>query len=159
MNRRRFTLVLGGAGLAIAATVASVSGGGVWRTDDALASNPSWTWLTEDIGQNSVGTLTADPNDASGNTLYLGTGEANRCTSGCESGVGIYRTTDGGNSWQKLPDRCVDNSVYACRTPGQDSFLGRGIGQIAIDPRNPRHMLVGSALGVRGLSHVIGAGG
>src|SRR3954469_8750147 len=36
-----------------------VPGGGVWRTDDALASNPSWTWLTEEIGQNSVGTLTA----------------------------------------------------------------------------------------------------
>ena len=65
------------------------AGGGVWRTDDALAADPSWTYLTGGIAQNSVGALTADPNDSSGNTLYLGTGEANRCSSGCEAGVGI----------------------------------------------------------------------
>src|SRR5437867_1175630 len=86
---------------------AGVSGGGVWRTDDALASNPSWTWLDGDLAQNSVGSLTADPNDPTGNTLYLGTGEANRCSSGCEAGVGIYKTTDGGNNWTKLADTCV----------------------------------------------------
>ncbi|MGB2874573.1 MAG: hypothetical protein WBB76_03775, partial [Gaiellaceae bacterium] len=76
-----------------------VSGGSIWRTDDALAANPSWTWVSNDLqlAQNSVGTLTADPNDPSGNTLYLGTGEANRCSSGCEAGVGIYKTTNGGD--------------------------------------------------------------
>ena len=47
------------------------SGGGVWRTDDALAADPSWTYLTAEIAQNSVGALTADPHDSSGNTLYL----------------------------------------------------------------------------------------
>src|SRR5204863_1061726 len=44
-------------------------------------------------------------------------------------------------------------------TPGIDSFLGRGINSIVIDPRDSSHLLVGSALGVRGLSHVIGNGG
>src|SRR5438552_9145944 len=78
---------------------AGVSGGGVWRTDDALAADPSWTWLTGVLDLNSVGALVADPNDSSGNTLYVGTGEGNRCSSGCEAGVGIYKTTDGGNSW------------------------------------------------------------
>ena len=68
-----------------------VSGGGVWRTDDGLAADPAWTWLDGTLQQNSVGALTADPNDPTGNTLYLGTGEANRCSSGCEAGVGIYR--------------------------------------------------------------------
>src|SRR5207253_10503704 len=67
-----------------------VSGGGVWRTEDALAADPTYTYLTADIGQNSVGALTL-----AGNTLYLGTGEANRCSSGCEAGVGIYKSTDG----------------------------------------------------------------
>jgi hypothetical protein len=136
-----------------------VSGGGVWRTDDALAADPSWTWLTNGIAQNSVGALTPDPNDATGNTLYLGTGEANRCSSGCEAGVGVYRSTDGGNSWTKLGDSCTSNSTYACVTPGQDAFLGRGISKIVVDPTNPSHIFVGSALGVRGLSHVIGNGG
>jgi hypothetical protein len=131
-----------------------VSGGGVWRTEDALAADPTWTYLTGDIAQNSVGALTA-----ADNTLYLGTGEANRCSSGCEAGVGIYKSTDGGSSWTKLADSCTSNSTYACVTPGGDAFLGRSISKIVVDPTNPNHIYVGSALGVRGLSHVIGNGG
>src|SRR5437667_1541381 len=134
------------------------AGGGVWRTNDALAANPSWTWLTGVLALNSVGSLVADPNDASGNTLYVGTGEGNRCSSGCESGVGIYKTTNGGNSWTKLPDACVNNTTYSCANSG-DAFLGRGINQIVVDPTNANHIFVGSALAVRGLSHVIGNGG
>src|SRR6476469_2484423 len=135
------------------------AGGGVWRTDDALAADPSWTYLTGGIAQNSVGALTADPNDSSGNTLYLGTGEANRCSSGCEAGVGIYKTTNGGNNWTKLADTCVNNAVYACVSPGTDAFLGRSVGKILVDPTNPKHIYAASALGVRGLSHVIGLPG
>src|SRR5207248_5780274 len=117
-----------------------------------------WTWLTGVLALNSVGALVADPNDPSGNTLYVGTGEGNRCSSGCESGVGIYKTTEGGNSWTKLPDACVSNTTYNCANSG-DAFLGRGINQIVVDPTNPAHIFVGSALAVRGLSHVIGNGG
>src|SRR5438552_5897237 len=135
------------------------SGGGVWRTDDALAADASWTYLTGGIAQNSVGALTADPNDSSGNTLYLGTGEANRCSSGCEAGVGIYKTTDGGNNWTKLADTCASNATYSCVSPGTDAFLGRSVGKILVDPTNPNHIYAASALGVRGLSHVIGNGG
>src|SRR5437762_3277328 len=134
---------------------AGVAGGGVWRTDDALAADPSWTWLTGVLALNSVGSLVADPNDSSGNTLYVGTGEGNRCSSGCEAGVGIYKTTDGGNNWTKLPDACVNNTTYSCANSG-DAFLGRGINQIVVDPTNSQHLFVGSALAVRGLSHVIG---
>src|SRR6266480_518307 len=135
------------------------AGGGVWRTDDALAADSSWTYLTGGIAQNSVGALTADPNDSSGNTLYLGTGEANRCSSGCEAGVGIYKTTDGGNNWTKLADTCASNATYACVSPGTDAFLGRSVGKILVDPTDPNHIYAASALGVRGLSHVIGNGG
>jgi hypothetical protein len=133
------------------------SGGGVWRTDDALASDPTWTFLTPDLAQNSVGSLVADPNDRSGNTLYLGTGEGNRCSSGCEAGVGVYKTTDGGNTWTKLPDACVNNTTYSCNNSG-DAFLGRGINRIVVDPTNAKHIFVGSALAIRGLSHTIGVG-
>src|SRR5947207_12526198 len=134
------------------------AGGGVWRTDDALAADPTWTWLTGVLALNSVGALVADPNDSSGNTLYVGTGEGNRCSSGCEAGVGIYKTTDGGNNWTKLPGACVNNTTYSCANSG-DAFLGRGINQIVVDPTNSQHLFVGSALAVRGLSHVIGNGG
>src|SRR5437773_11804138 len=133
----------------------ATAGGGVWRTNDALAANPSWTWLTGVLALNSVGALVADPNNP--NTLYVGTGEGNRCSSGCEAGVGIYKTTNGGNTWTKLPDACVSNTTYSCANSG-DAFLGRGINQIVVDPTNPKHLFVGSALGVRGLSHTVGVG-
>ena len=137
-----------------------VSGGGVWRTDNALDANPDWRQMTDKkLDQNSVGTLTLDPTDPQHRTLYLGTGEGNRCSSGCEAGVGIYKSTDRGNRWTKLADTCVSNAVYSCTTPGTDAFLGRGINKIVIDPSNPNHIFVGSAQGVRGLSHVIGNGG
>jgi len=137
-----------------------VSGGGVWRTDNALASDPDWKQLHPgDLDQTSVGTLTLDPTDKTGSTLYLGTGEANRCSSGCEAGVGVYKSTDNGEHWAKLDGKCVSNATYSCAVPGNDAFLGRGIRSIVIDPRDANHIFVGSALGVRGLSHVIGNGG
>ena len=138
---------------------AGVAGDGVWRTNNALAPNPKWQWMTPELAQNSVGTLVLDPTDPKGNTLYLGTGEPNRCSSGCEAGVGIYKSTDAGEHWSALADACVSNAKFACATPGKDAFLGRAISGIIIDPTNPNHLIVGSAQAVRGLSHVIGNGG
>jgi hypothetical protein len=139
---------------------AGTSGGGVWRTDNVVAPNPVWKQVApEDLAQNSVGQLVLDPSDKKHDTLILGTGEGNRCSSGCEAGVGLYKSKDGGNHWAKIPGRCVSNATYACVTPGQDAFLGRGINGIVLDPRNSKHMFVGSAQAVRGLSHTIGNGG
>jgi hypothetical protein len=139
---------------------AGASGGGVWTTANALAPEPEWKQLTpKDLDQNSVGSLVMDPSDRDHDTLYLGTGEANRCSSGCEAGVGLYRSTNGGEHWTKLRDACVSNATYTCANPGQDAFLGRAIGHVVIDPTNRQHIFVGSALAVRGLSHVIGGGG
>jgi hypothetical protein len=134
------------------------SGGGVWRTNNILASDPLWKQVgPKDLAQNSVGQLVLDPTDD--DTLYLGTGEGNRCSSGCEAGVGLYRSRDGGEHWTKLADRCVSNATYACVNPGKDAFLGRGINGIVIDPGDAQHIFVGSIRAVRGLSHTIGNGG
>jgi hypothetical protein len=136
------------------------AGGGIWTTDNALAASPEWSQTsTKKLAQNSVGTLTLDPTDKHNDTLYLGTGEANRCSSGCEAGVGIYRSPDGGKHWDALQSKCVSNATYACANPGKDAFLGRAIRAIVIDPNDKNHIFVGSAQAVRGLSHVIGNGG
>ncbi|HSC51004.1 MAG TPA: hypothetical protein VLD16_12145, partial [Gaiellaceae bacterium] len=138
---------------------AGVSGGGIWRTEDALSASPRWRHVTDaQLDQHSVGALTLDPTDPKHRTLYLGTGEGNHCSSGCESGVGVYKSTNAGNTWTKLGDTCVSNAKFTCITPGTDAFLGRGINSIAVDPTNPQHILVGSAQGVRGLTHTVGNG-
>ena len=139
---------------------AGTSGGGVWVTENVVAPDPEWKQLSpQELDQNSVGALVLDPTDRKHDTLYLGTGEGNRCSSGCEAGVGIYKSNDGGKHWNHLAGACVSNGTYTCVNPGKDSFLGRGINAIVIDPRNGRHIFVGSAKAVRGLSHTIGNGG
>ncbi len=139
---------------------AGTAGGGVWRTDNALDAQPDWKFLSAPFQLNAIGKIAVDPTDPTGSTLYVGTGEANTCSSGCELGVGIYKTTDGGNSWAKLASACASNATYACTTVGQDAFNGLAISEITVDPTNPSHIFVASGRNaVRGLSHNIGGGG
>jgi len=81
--------------------------------------------------------LLIDPKDASGNTLYAGTGEPN-ASGDSEAGVGIYKTTDGGQTWALVP--------------GSDIFFQRAIGQMAFD--NAGNLLVPIASAIRGVSSV-----
>ena len=73
--------------------------GGVWRTNNALAQNPQWQYLSEGFEHNSVNSLELDPNDGNSSTIWAGTGESNACGSGCEAGVGIYKSTNSGTNW------------------------------------------------------------
>ena len=129
------------------------AGGGVWRTDNALAgAGPSWTFVSGGFGTNAIGTFTYD---AAHNTLYAGTGEPN-ASGDSEAGVGIYKSTDGGDTWTKLA-----SLVTSLTTPGNgtytgDAFLGRSISSIIVHPSDPNTIYVSSARGVRGVSSVTG---
>jgi hypothetical protein len=72
--------------------------GGLWLNEDITDVNEAWS-LVEDVPTNmSVSCITVDPNNS--NILYLGTGEL--YTSGAVTGDGIYKSTDGGNSWTNI---------------------------------------------------------
>jgi len=114
----------------------AAAGGGVWRTDKALTGS-NWRFLSASFGTNAIGSLLIDPSDPSGNTLYAGTGEPN-ASGDSEAGVGIYKTTDGGQTWTLVP--------------GSDIFFQRAIGQMALD--NSGRLLVPIASAVRGISSV-----
>ncbi len=120
------------------------AGGGVWRTEDAYSTNPRWRALGGPLGINAAGTVSVDPNDRSGNTIYLGTGEANTCASGCVAGVGLYRSRDGGNTWQG--------------PLGRDVLSGKGIGAVVVEPGAPRTLYVGTTTALRGYSSVCCSG-
>ena len=77
------------------APAAAVSGARTMRS----RLNPSWTYVSGSFGTNAIGTLTYD---AASHTLYAGTGEQN-ASADSEAGVGIYSSTDGGDSWTLLP--------------------------------------------------------
>jgi hypothetical protein len=120
------------------------AGGGIWRTNDALASRPRWAYLGGPLGINAAGSVTVDPNDRSGKTIYVGTGEANVCGSGCVAGVGIYKSTNGGDSW-KGP-------------LGKDELSGKGIGKIAIKKGDPKTLYAATTTALRGMSSVCCSG-
>jgi len=112
------------------------AGGGVWRTDKALTGS-NWEYISGSFGSNAIGSLLIDPSDPSGDTLYAGTGESN-ASADSEAGVGIYKTTDGGQSWTFVA--------------GSEVFFQRAIGQMALD--NAGNLLVPIASAVRGVSSV-----
>jgi hypothetical protein len=152
---------------------AGAAGGGVWRTDNALSgSGVNWTFISGSFATNAIGTLTYD---AARNTLYAGTGEPN-ASADSEAGFGIYKSTDGGDTWTQLASNTsvsagagVDCDAVFGVPPGTfgfqiapaysgPAFNGRSISSIVIDPGNANIMYVSSARGVRGISSVSSGG-
>ncbi|WP_040490424.1 VPS10 domain-containing protein [Indibacter alkaliphilus] len=144
----------------------AVGSGGVWKTTNA---GVTFTPIFDEQGSYSIGCVTIDPSDPM--VIWVGTGEEG---GGRHFGFGdgIYRSEDGGTTWEKrgLPDsehigkiivhpdnsdvifvaaqgplwsaggergfyKSTDAGKNWKRTLGDDQFTG--VGDIAIDPRNP----------------------
>ncbi|NER13142.1 T9SS type A sorting domain-containing protein [Leptobacterium flavescens] len=69
--------------------------GGLWVNNDITSASSTWSRVQNVPGNLSVTSITVDPRNS--NTWYVGTGE--QYTAGDVVGNGVYRTTDGGNSW------------------------------------------------------------
>jgi hypothetical protein len=112
------------------------AGGGVWTTDKGLngAGDMHWQYITGSLGSNAIGSILVDSRDPSGNTVYVGTGEPNAAVDN-EAGVGIYKSTDAGQTWTLVPGSAV--------------FTQRAVGALAID--NQGRLLAGVAGAVRGV--------
>jgi hypothetical protein len=120
------------------------AGGGIWRTRNALADTPKWDYLGGPLGIDAAGAVTVDRNDPTGATVYVGTGEANICGSGCVAGVGLYKSTNGGTSWTG--------------PIGKAELGGKGIGDIIVKPGDPNTLYVGTTTALRGMSSVCCSG-
>ncbi len=75
----------------------SVSGG-LWVNEDITNINSSWTLVTGMQSNISVTTIISDPNNS--NTFYIGSGES--FTFGDAVGRGVWKSTDGGFTWQNI---------------------------------------------------------
>jgi photosystem II stability/assembly factor-like uncharacterized protein len=104
-----------------------IAKGGVWRSHDG---GSTWRNLTDFLAAQYVGCLTLDPVDP--NIIYLGTGEEyfGVWTLG---GVGIYRSTDSGNTWRLF---------------GSSVFDGQRINEIVIDSANRNKWIVSADRGI-----------
>src|SRR5438094_7090616 len=133
------------------------AGGGVWKTTNALAATPTWTPSSNGIPSNAIGSIVFDPNDATGNTLYVGTGEPNG-SSDSEAGVGLYKSTNGGSSWSLVAGSTANTAPCASNAASFTCPVatGRSIGAIAVDPANASHIFIGTDVARHGSSSVNG---
>src|SRR5213080_5290739 len=133
------------------------AGGGVWKTTNALAATPTWTPSSNGIPSNAIGSIAFDPNDATGNTLYVGTGEPNG-SGDSEAGVGLYKSTNGGSSWSKVSGSTAKTAPCASNPASLTCPVAtdRSIGAIAIDPANANHIFIGTDVARHGSSSVNG---
>ena len=99
----------------------AVASGGVWRTENA---GTTWQPIFDNEGSYSIGCVTLDPNDPF--TVWVGTGENNSQRS-VAYGDGVYKSTDGGDTWQHMG---LENSEH--------------IGKIVVDPRDSNTVYVAS---------------
>jgi len=78
--------------------------GGLWFNNNIASANSEWQPVNDMWDNLAISCITYDPNDKL--TMYVGTGEAQtalityRESSG--RGVGIWKTTDGGENWNLL---------------------------------------------------------
>ncbi len=91
----------------------AVASGGVWKTENA---GTTWKPVFDREGSFSIGTVEFDRNNP--NIAWVGTGENNSQRS-VSMGDGIYKSTDGGNTWQNMGLKTSEH-----------------IGKIAIHPTN-----------------------
>jgi photosystem II stability/assembly factor-like uncharacterized protein len=94
--------------------------GGVWKTTDA---GVTWNPMFDGQSVASIGALEVAPSNPG--VLYAGTGESD-IRSALSSGDGVYKSTDGGQSWKNIGLR-----------------ESRQISRIVIDPRNPDVVYIG----------------
>jgi len=97
------------------------AGGGVWKTDNGGAT---WTPVFTKEPVFAIGAVAIDLRDQ--NVVYVGTGESNP-RNDVSYGDGLYETTDGGKTWRRVGLAGVWS-----------------ISRIAIDPLDPRHVVVGA---------------
>ncbi|HEY2473323.1 MAG TPA: hypothetical protein VGI19_00845 [Candidatus Cybelea sp.] len=97
------------------------AGGGVWKSENGGAT---WQPVFEKQGVSAVGAVAIDPTNQQ--VVWAGTGEANP-RNNVSYGDGLYKSTDGAKTWHRVGLQGVWS-----------------ISRIAIDPQNPRHVVVGA---------------
>ncbi len=118
------------------------AGGGVWMARDGLSRTPDWKSMKRGLPTNAIGSLLFDPTDPRAQTLYVGTGEPNG-SSDSEAGLGLFKSDDLGRTWDAVPGSAA-------------VATGRAIAAIGVDPSNPKHLFIGTAVARHGSSSVNG---
>jgi len=104
--------------------------GGMWRSENG---GSSWTKVTNTTDHQSVTAVAQDPREGHTDTWYYTTGEYSGSASGggdsFYSGVGVFKSENGGKNWKKLP--AMDSKKTPLFTEPTDICWN-----ISVDPLN-----------------------
>jgi photosystem II stability/assembly factor-like uncharacterized protein len=101
--------------------------GGIWKSTDGCAS---WRPIGDHLPSLVFGALAVDPFDHK--VIYAGSGEAHYSADSF-NGLGLFRSRDGGGSWELL---------------GSDTFIGFRFARVVPHPRRPGFLYAASTGGV-----------
>ncbi|WP_436516652.1 LamG-like jellyroll fold domain-containing protein [Ekhidna sp. To15] len=97
---------------------ASISGG-LWKTTDITKASPDWSSVNDFFDNMAITTIAYDPSNTT--TMYFGTGEGFFNVDAVQ-GNGIWKSTDGGDSWTQLASTITSNFT-TCAGTGDCNFL------------------------------------
>ncbi len=104
--------------------LAGSASGGVWKTSDG---GTTWNHLTKELP--TLVTSSIALCESSPNIIYVGTGE--KFSGSRFNGDGIFKSEDGGNTWQHVASASIDERF-------------RNISRVIVDPNNPDLVLATS---------------
>ncbi|MDQ3194771.1 MAG: hypothetical protein M3P82_07225, partial [Bacteroidota bacterium] len=118
------------------------SSGGLWKSTTGGIGASAWTLVNTGFPSSAVSSIAIDSADP--NVMYIGTGENYgykfsekgvdvRVTRGMY-GIGILKTTDGGNTWSKSLDWTYDNKT--------------GVWNVLINPKNSNVLYAATSEGI-----------
>jgi photosystem II stability/assembly factor-like uncharacterized protein len=86
--------------------------GGIWVTRNLLSPEPVWEPIGDFFENVAIGSMAQDPSTPS--YIYVGTGEG-WFNFDAVRGFGIWRSADGGDTWEQLPSTRNSNFYYVNR--------------------------------------------
>ena len=134
---------------------AAASGGRTTRRRPTRLEVARARALDAELGRHARGR----PDRPAGNTLYLGHRRGQPLLVRLRGRRRHLQVDQRRRQVDEARRRCVNNATYTCVDARPGRVPRPRHHAIVVDPSNANHIFVGSAQAVRGLSHVIGAGG
>lgn len=106
--------------------------GGVWKTTNVLSSSPTYVPLMDSQPNLAINSIALDSSTHPA-TLYVATGTTDRNSDALLHGNGIYKSTDGGQTWTLATS--ADNGAHP--------FQQVGFSKVLVDPTNPNIIIAG----------------
>jgi hypothetical protein len=87
-------------------------GGGLWKTTDITVASPAWIPVNDFFSNLAITSISQNP--ANTQEMYFTTGEGYFNADGIR-GLGVFKSSDGGNTWSQLASTTGGNFQYIYR--------------------------------------------